>query len=65
MCGSIFINVGSSSISKSWKLPYDPEGVGATENPINKEINSTLVNEWLKYVTGRSVYVCCLEMQEN
>jgi hypothetical protein len=28
---------GSSSTSKSWKSPYDPEGVGATENPKNKQ----------------------------
>ena len=28
--------VGSSSTSKSWKSPYDPEDVIVTENPTNK-----------------------------
>ena len=28
----LFVRDGSSSTSKSWKPPYDPEGVGATEN---------------------------------
>ena len=34
---SIFVRVGSSSTTNSLKSPYDPKGVGATENPINKE----------------------------
>ena len=29
----IFVFVGSSSTSKSCMSPYDPKGVGATENP--------------------------------
>ena len=31
----IFVRVGSSFNSNSCKLPYDPEGVGATEKTIN------------------------------
>ena len=33
---SIFMCVGSSCASKRLKSPYDPEGVDATENPINE-----------------------------
>ena len=33
------IFVWFSSTSKSWKLPYDHQGVGATENPINEYID--------------------------
>ena len=36
----IFVRMGSSSTSKSWKSPHDPEGVDATEHP-SKTIFST------------------------
>ena len=39
----IFICVGSFFTSKSWKLPYDPEGVSATENSIKKITKSLAV----------------------
>ena len=32
----IFVRVGSSSTSKTWKSQYEPEGVCAIENPINE-----------------------------